>query len=75
MGGLHTLVIREHSSGSVASDMALHCIQYKHTKFEKKSCLGINAMTSASTIFVFWFSSTFCLESRFNFSQETEISF
>ena len=34
MGGLHTLVIREDSSGSVASDMALHCIQYKHTKFE-----------------------------------------
>ena len=39
---LHTLVIREHSSGSVVSSMALYYAQYKHTKLGWSSCLGIN---------------------------------
>ena len=39
LGGLPTLVIREHSLGSV---MALYYAQYKHTKFGWGSCLGIN---------------------------------
>ena len=30
---IYTLVIREHRSGSVVSDMALYYAQYKHTKF------------------------------------------
>ena len=42
LGGLHMLVIREHSSGSVVSGMALYYAQYKHTKFKWRSCLGIN---------------------------------
>ena len=33
LAGLHTLVIRENSSGSVVFDIALHYAQYKHTKF------------------------------------------
>ena len=33
LGGLHSLVVREHSSGSVKSDMTLYYAQYKHTKF------------------------------------------
>ena len=32
-GGLHTLVIIEHSSGLVVSDMALYYTQHNHTKF------------------------------------------
>ena len=31
--GLHILVIRKHSSESIASDMTLYQAQYKHTKF------------------------------------------
>ena len=33
-GGLLTLVIREHSPGSVVSQMALYYSQFKHAKFE-----------------------------------------
>ena len=39
--GLHTLVIREHSSGSVASDMALCHAEYKHTKFGWRFYFGL----------------------------------
>ena len=42
LGGLHTLVIKEHSSRSVVSDMNLNYKQYKNTKFGWKSCLGLN---------------------------------
>ena len=30
LSGLHTLLIRENSSGSVVFDIALYCAQYKH---------------------------------------------
>ena len=39
---LHALVIGEHSLRSVVSDMTLYYAQYKHTKFRRRSCLGIN---------------------------------
>ena len=32
LGGLHTLVIRERSPGSVVSDMTLYYAQYRHTE-------------------------------------------
>ena len=65
---VYTLVIREHSSKSVVSNMRLYYAQYKHTKFRRRSCLGINQLNSPLTLFVFWFSNTFCSKFCFNFS-------
>ena len=39
--GLHTVIIREHNSGSVLLDMALYYAQYKHTTFQWRSCFYV----------------------------------
>ena len=39
LGGLHTLVIRERSSGSVVSDMALYYAQYRHTEVIQRTSI------------------------------------
>ena len=74
MGSLHALIMKEHSSESVVSDMTLYYAQYKHTQFGRRSCLEINETTSALAVCFFFclFSRTFCSEFCFNLSEGTE---
>ena len=54
MGSLYALIMKEHSSESVVSDMTLYYAQYKHTQFGQRSCLEINETTSALAVFFFF---------------------
>ena len=63
MGGLHALVIREHSSGSACSDMALYYTQNYIQNLDEGLAFAnklIDFCLDTVCFLVFWLFSTFC---------------